>query len=235
MESAREFTLPPGSATHSYDQPAGGSRPDHVVVQVDATASTVDGFAWLMSRRDAEQTHRLASLHQEAAAQHWSWAELTRARLRQLRPRRAEVNELGAAYLSHLSPGVGEAIQSMRRAGMSISLASDVGAEALFGVAAALGVSPSELQAPRLRFDAIGAYVGCDVPAASHVGSSDAASPGPVSGARTWYVGTRRSAMFAPRAADAFVLYTALVAHEGRADAAASVDSFADLVALALR
>ena len=234
MESAREFTLP-SAVGLSYE--AGvhtGPRPEHVVFQVDTTVSTIDGFAWLAGRRDPASARGMDALHQEASVQRWSWADLTRARLRQLRPRRAEVNELGAAYLAALSPGIGEAIQSLRRAGISVSLASDVAAEALFGVGAALGVSPEELYAPRLRFDAIGAYVGCDADTSRYGGSGDV----PLSKeaeSHTWFVGTRRSAMFAPRSTDVFVFYSATVAREGRSDAVATVATFRELAAIALR
>jgi hypothetical protein len=238
MEPARE--RPSSSAGESlpysvdrHDHPY--RRPEAVVLQVDATVSAIDGLAWLTSRRDTEMGHRLAALDREASEQGWRWAELTRARLKHLRPRRAEINELGAAYLAALTPGVVEAVAALRRAGVSIALASDVAAEALFGVATALGVSPDELEAPRLRFDAIGAYVGCDVGGVRTSDWNDATSFPTQAAARTVFVGTRRSEMFAPRATDTFIAFSGVVAREGRADAKATVDSFHDLATLVLR
>lgn len=239
MESAHEHTSPIAGAALPYSPDRHGAavvRPDTIVLQVDATVSGIDGFAWLTNRRDEECGARMATLQREASIQGWTWAELTQARLKQLRPRRAEVNELGSAYLAFLTPGVVDAVSALRRAGVSVALASDVAAEALFGVATALGVSPDELHAPRLRFDAIGAFVGSDVPA----GRADEPADGSAhraSGASTqrWFVGTRRSALFAPRGTDAFVAFSGVVARDGRTDAFATIASFADLTALALR
>jgi hypothetical protein len=239
MESAGELSVPRAREAGAYSverRDASGRRPDAVVLQVDATVSAIDGLAWLAARRDAAAGERLAALQREAAAQRWGWADLTRARLKQLRPRRAEVNELGAAYLAALVPGAVDAARALRRAGIAVCLASDVAAEALFGVATALGVSPNELYAPRLRFDAIGAYVGCDLNTARVDDASDATgSPASASAAHTMFVGTRRSAVFAPRLTDDFVAFSGVVAREGVSDAVATVATFPELVAVALR
>jgi hypothetical protein len=238
MESARELSPGLGEAgSYSVERREGaGARPDAIVLQVDATVSAIDGLTWLAARRDAATVDRLSALQREAAAQRWGWADLTRARLKQLRPRRAEVNELGAAYLAALVPGAVQAAQALRRAGISVSLASDVAAEALFGIATALGVSPNELYAPRLRFDAIGAYVGCDLNTARVDDANDATgSPSLASTARTMFVGTRRTAVFAPRLTDDFIAFAGVVAREGVPDALATVATFPELVEVALR
>jgi hypothetical protein len=238
MESARELSPRLGEAgSYSVERREGaGARPDAIVLQVDATVSAIDGLAWLAARRDAATADWLAELQREAAAQRWGWADLTRARLKRLRPRRAEVNELGAAYLAALVPGAVEAARALRRAGIAVSLASDVAAEALFGIATALDVSPNELYAPRLRFDAIGAYVGCDLNTARVDDVNDATgSPSPASNARTMFVGTRRTAVFAPRLTDDFIAFAGVVAREGVSDALVTVATFPELVEVALR
>jgi hypothetical protein len=233
MDAARELTSPLGGAAlpYSVERHATAGRPETIVLQVDASVSGVDGLTWLTGRRDASCGAQLAALQTRDS----SWAEVTQARLKLLRPRRAEINELGAAYRAALVPGAADAVAALRRAGVSVKLASDVAAEALFGVAAALGVGPDELLAPHLRFDAIGAFVGSAMPASDLLDDVDE-SPDLARGARVrWFVGTRRSAMFAPRGADAFVAFTGVVAREGLGDALASVSSFGDLTALALR
>lgn len=239
MEPARDVTSSAAGAALPYSverHNAPVRRPETVVLQVDATVSSLDGLAWLIEQREAEVAQRLAALDREAAAQRWSWAELVRARLKLLRPRRAEINELGAAYLTTLSPGAADAASALRRAGITVTLASDVAAEALFGVATALGVSPNELYAPRLRFDAIGAYLGCDL---NTTRPDDEGSHAPhrlgASSARTLFVGTRRSAAFAPRGTDDFVAFSGVVAQEGRPEALATIASFHDLAPLVLR
>ena len=239
MESVPELSTPPFGAAASYSadrREAAGRRPDGVVLQVDATVSGVDGLAWLAGRRDAVTATQLAELQQTAATQRWGWADLTRARLKLLRPRRAEVNELGAAYLAALVPGAAEAAQALRRAGVAISLASDVAAEALFGIATALGISPNELYAPRLRFDAIGAYVGCDLNTARMDDVLDATgSPAPAGSTRTTFVGTRRTAVFAPRLTDDFIAFSGVVAREGVTDGILTVATFPELIEVVLR
>jgi hypothetical protein len=238
MESAPEFTSPVvgDSLPYSADRPAAASRRhEAVVLQVDSTVSTIDGLAWLTNRRGSEMGLRLAALRREAAEQRWGWAELTRARLKHLRPRRAEINELGAAHLAALTPGVADAVADLRRAGVAVWLASDVAAEALFGVATALGVSPNELYAPRLRFDAIGAFVSCDLNSARAEDEVDVTGVRPGSAKlRTLFVGTGRSAVFAPRVTDDFVAFSG-VAAGGSSDAVATISGFEDLAALVLR
>jgi hypothetical protein len=237
MEPARELRSPDAGEALPYSVDHADHRlrrPELVVLQVDGTVSAIDGLAWLTSRRNSETAHGIDALLHEAAEQRWSWAELTRARLKHLRPRRAEINELGAAYLAALTRGAVESVSALRRAGISITLASDVAAEALFGVATALGVSPNELQAPRIRFDAIGAYVGCDLGAVAAAASDPTGYRAATSSPRTLFVGTRRSEMFAPRGTDTFIAFSGVVALEGPSDAKASVSSFQDLTALVL-
>lgn len=240
MESARDvLSTQVGDGLHYSDRQGGPAhRPETVVLQVDATISGIDGLTWLSSRRDAASAAFLVSLQREAVEGTWSAATHARARLAHLRPRRAEVNELGSAYLAALTPGAVAAVQAFRRAGIAVALASDVGAEALFGVATALGVSPDELRAPRLRFDALGAYVGCDLSGSGAELDDDSASGAPAAVTaprRTLFVGTRRSPVFAPRGSDAFIAFSGVVAREGRPDGETSVSSFHDLTALVLR
>ncbi|MEO7713657.1 MAG: hypothetical protein ABIV10_12150 [Gemmatimonadaceae bacterium] len=237
MESARDVL-----STHvRHDLPysdrlaTSAHRPESVVLQVDGTISGVDGLTWLSSRRDAASAAYLVALKKESLEAGWSAAAHARARLAHLRPRRAEVNELGAAYLAALTPGAAAAVQSFRRAGIAVALASEVGAESLFGVATALGVSPDELRAPRLRFDALGAYVGSDLAASDVEVVEDSEWRASTASRRTVWVGTRRTPVFAPHATDAFIAFSGVVARDGRPDAETSVSSFHDLTALLLR
>jgi hypothetical protein len=233
MESARELSSSRLDAAlpYSVDRHA-AAIPETVLLQVDATVSRVDGLSWLLARRGSAARAEMAELQRRSAAHGENAADLALARLRVLRPRRAEVNELGAAYAASLAPGAIETVATLRRAGVGVLLVSDVAAEALFGVAAALGVGPDELHAPHLRFDAIGAFLGCAAPAsdrATRTGGSGVAM-------RTrWLVGTHRPATFASRPADAFVTFTGSVAREGGADGLATVSSFSELAALLLR
>jgi phosphoserine phosphatase len=231
MESAREYTPlrsdhPP--AGHEWTE-ASGASVDAVVLQVDATVSNVHGLAWLIERRDDGILTRLSELHAQAREAGWSWAELAHARLAVLRPRRAEINALGQAYAGGMLPGAVETTRRLRRAGVSVTIASEVAQEALFGVANALGLGTDEILAPRLRFDTLGAYVGCDVAALLRDRAEREEN-----GARTIYVGTRHSEMLAPTDADSFVAFTGVVAREGVPSAARSVETFMELGTLLL-
>ncbi|MFL5605935.1 MAG: hypothetical protein ACJ8AD_05780 [Gemmatimonadaceae bacterium] len=229
MESAQEYTpLETDRVSASRDwSDASNSAIDTVVLQVDATVSNVHGLAWLIERRDDGILTRLSELHAQGKEAAWSWAELSRARLAVLKPRRAEINALGQAYVGGMLPGVVETTRRLRRAGISVTIASEVAQEALFGVANALGLGTDEILAPRLRFDTLGAYVGCDVSALLR----DRAERDAL-GERTVYVGTRQSQMLGPADAGAFVAFTGVVAREGLPAASRSVDTFADLTAL---
>jgi hypothetical protein len=104
-----------------------------------------------MAQRDASFLARLSELQADARAEEWTDAQLVCARLAMIRPRRAEVNALGRAYLDALAPGAIDAAHRLRSAGVAIGLSSDVAAESLFGVATALGVMPEDLYAPTVR------------------------------------------------------------------------------------
>lgn len=228
MESAREFASRHADALSTRPERADlSSGVDAVVLQVDATVSNVHGLAWLIERRDDGVLTRLSELHAQAKEAAWSWVELSRARLAVLRPRRAEINALGQAYVAGILPGVEETTRRLRRAGIAVTIASEVAQEALFGVANALGLGTDEILAPRLRFDTLGAYVGCDVSGLLR----DRAERDKLGG-RTVYVGTRQSEMLAPTDAGAFVAFTGVVAREGVPSPSRAVESFAELGAL---
>ena len=213
---------------------AAAPRPNHarastragdetVVLHVDGTVTGIQGLAWLAASRDVATHARLADLQVAAMAGGWSRAEFARARQSCLRPRRSEVNALGRAYLEAIAPGAVDAAHRMRRAGVGVELSGEVGVEAMLGLADALGVTPDAIHAPHLRFDALGAYTGCDLsPRAS------------ARGVMRTFVGTRQAELLVQGDADQFVRYTGFVAHEGPSGAA-SVASFAELATLVTR
>lgn len=234
MEFAHDYTplrSDAASAARLERGDAATSSPEAVVLQVDATVSNIHGLAWLMERRDAGILARLSELQAEAKEAGWSLAELSRARLSLLKPRRAEINALGQAYLGSMLPGAVDAVRRLRRAGISVAIASEVAHEALFGVANALGLGTAEIIAPRLRFDTLGAYVGCDVSALVAASASDESDLRSTI-AHTVFVGTRPSELLAPTERDSFVAFTGVVAREGLPPAQRSVDNFADLALL---
>jgi phosphoserine phosphatase len=239
MESARDYTpyrSDVASTPRRERHDSSGRRVDVVVLQVDSTVSAIHGLAWLIERRDPSVLTRLSELQTEAREKGWTSTDVARARLSVLRPRREEINALGQAYLGAMLPGAAEAAHRLRRAGISVALASEVAAEALFGVANALGVGPSDIQAPHLRFDALGAYVSSSSPARLAEDEGDTADYGASEQAtRTLFVGTRPPELLTQTERDSFVAFTGVVAREGGAsDAHETIGSFAELPELVL-
>jgi hypothetical protein len=201
-----------------------------VVLQVDATVSRCHGLAWLIAQREASLLTRLSALYAEGKDEGWSPDDFTRARLATLRPRRAEINRLGRAYLDELAPGVIDAAHRMRRAGIAVELSSEVAIEALFPVAAALGITPAALHGPSLRFDALGAYRGCDVK--PRILATERERDLRDGQPRTLYVGTAQSDLAIDAARELFLSFTGFVTVEGKAPASDSIASFDELAAL---
>jgi len=192
-----------------------------IVLQVDSAVTRVHGLAWLTNQREAAVLRRLADLQAEASAGAWSAERLVSARLGVIRPRRSEINALGQEYLRGLAPDVVEAAHRIRRSGISVGLASDVAVEALFGVATALGVTPEDIEAPTVRFDALGFYTSSDV-----TRRTGASRLGRV------FIGARPPE-FGVRSEDAFIRYTGFVQQDG-AVATPILDSVASYAELAL-
>jgi hypothetical protein len=220
----------------SFDRLAGDTRAvvreaGTVMLQVDSAVSRIHGLAWLTDQRESAVLLRLAEVQAEAVANAWPPEQLVCARLSVIRPRRAEINALGRAYLDALAPGVAEAAHRIRRSGIAVGLASDVAGEALFGLATALGVTPEDIWAPTLRFDALGFHTGSEV-----VRRSSSATDGFTSVAGRdgrVYVGARPPELGMQRG-DAFIRFTGFVEQDGKVSTPAldSVGSFAELATL---
>jgi hypothetical protein len=231
-----EFAEPSPSTMYAAALPVGRMRPrprlsdvSAVVLQVDATVTRIHGLAWLTAQRDSATLGRLAELRLEGMANGWSSADHIRARIACLRPRRAEINALGRAYLDAMATDVIDVAHRLRRAGIAVELSGEVAVEALFGVADALGVTPHEIHAPRLRFDALGAFSGCEVPSRPFgVGQGGGPTPGR---SRRVFVGTSQPEPHLDQERDPFVRYTGFVAHEG-VTTGETVASFTELEAL---
>lgn len=221
----------------SFDRLAGETRSiirqaGIVMLQVDATVSRIHGLAWLTAQRDTAILLRLAEVQGEATAEGWTPEQLVAARLSVIRPRRSEINALGRAYLDALAPGVAEATHRIRRSGITVGLSSDVAVEALFGVATALGVTPEDIQAPTLRFDALGFFTGSELSRRASAGLEEGLSP-LVDRAGRVYIGARPSELGMQRN-DAFIRFTGFVEQDGHIATPAldSVGSFAELATL---
>ncbi|MDB4885195.1 MAG: hypothetical protein JWN79_633 [Gemmatimonadetes bacterium] len=220
--------LQPDSPRGGLTSLRGRLRDAVIVLQADGAVTGIHGLSWLIGRRDEATQRRLTELQLVAMAEGWSPAEFDGARLGVLRPRRAEVNALGRAYLAAVTPGAVDAAHRLRTAGVALELSGEVGVEAMLGLADELGVTPDGIHAPRLRFDALGAFVGVE---ASRRAPSIANEAGPLNRPRRAFVGTRASELLVDPERDLFLRFTGVVAHEGPGRGE-SIASFADLVSL---
>lgn len=220
----------------SFDRLLGDTRSlirhaSAVILQVDATVSRINGMGWLMAQRDASLLSRLSELHAEARAEGRSAEQLICARLAMIRPRRAEVNALGRAYLDALAPSAVDAAHRLRSAGVAVGLSSDMAVEALFGVATALGITPEDIYAPTIRFDALGSFTSCELtPRARGVADGNGGS---ARGGRV-YIGAQPP-MLGLGSGDVYVRFTGFVERDGASEPGEmdNVGSFNELAALA--
>ena len=133
-----------------------------VVLDVDSTVSGIEGIDWLAARRGDVIARRVADLTSNAMQGGVALEHVYGLRLNAIRPRRDEVDALARAYVDALAPGALETIDRLRRLSVQIVLVSGGLRHALLRMALHLGLSPSDVHAVALRFDAGGAYQGYD-------------------------------------------------------------------------
>ena len=83
-------------------------------------------------------------------------------RLDAIRPTVADVAALAAAYRDAVAAGAGEALASLRAAGVAIQVVSGGLREAILPLATALGIADGAVHAVAVRFDERGEYAGVD-------------------------------------------------------------------------
>jgi len=133
-----------------------------VVLDVDSTVSGIEGIDWLAARRGDLVARRVADLTNNAMQGGVPLEEVYGLRLNAIRPRREEVDALSRAYVDAIAPGAILTIERLRRLGVQIALVSGGLRHALLRLALHLGLSPSDVHAVSLHFDAGGAYQGYD-------------------------------------------------------------------------
>jgi phosphoserine phosphatase len=133
-----------------------------VVLDVDSTVSGIEGIDWLAARRGDVVARRVADLTNTAMQGGVPLEDVYGLRLNAIRPRREEVDALSRAYVDAIAPGALQTIDRLRRLGVQIVLVSGGLRDALLRLALHLGLSPGDVHAVALRFDAGGAYHGFD-------------------------------------------------------------------------
>jgi phosphoserine phosphatase len=130
-----------------------------VILDVDSGISRIDGLSWLAARRGDVIARRVAVLlPQIRAGDGQAYAEC----LALIRPRRDDVDALSRAYVDALVPDGVDAIAQLRRRGVRVVVVSRGPRHAMYRLAFRLAIDLDDVHAMRIRFDALGAYVGFD-------------------------------------------------------------------------
>jgi phosphoserine phosphatase len=141
---------------------AGAPRFRSVVLDVDSTLSGVEGIDWLAACRGEDLARTIGELTQAAMQGGVPLEQVYAQRLAKIRPRRDEIEALSHEYISRLATGAQEAIHGFLHAGVQVQLVSGGLRPALLRLAYHIGLSPGDVHAVSIRFDAVGAYVGYD-------------------------------------------------------------------------
>jgi phosphoserine phosphatase len=133
-----------------------------VVIDVDSTLCGVEGIDFLAERRGSEISSQIVALTDRAMKGEIPLESVYGRRLTMIRPTRADIDALAAAYEGSVAPGAPEAIAAMRSAGVHLVLVSGGIREAILPVARRLGFADDDLHAVSLRFNQGGDYAGFD-------------------------------------------------------------------------
>jgi phosphoserine phosphatase len=133
-----------------------------VILDVDSTLTSVEGIAWLATRRGEEVTTAVDAMTNDAMTGALPLDAVYAKRLALVRPSRSDLSALASAYSAGLMPGAQDAIRTLREAGVHLALVSGGLREAILPFAAELGFMARDVHAVELRFTADGAYNGFD-------------------------------------------------------------------------
>lgn len=207
-----------------------------VVLDVDSTLSAIEGIQWLAKRCDEEVRRRIAAQTEAAMSGDIDLESVYAERLAVVRPTRADIAALGAAYVDAISPGAVEAIAAVRAAGVRVVVVSGGLRQAVVPLAAYVGIPESDVHAVSLRFSSEGSYAGFDTSSPLYRSGGkprcveSLALPSPVIA-----IGDGMTDAELRGTVSSFVAFTGITRHE-RVVAAADgvITSFAELPALVL-
>ena len=134
------------------------SRFASVVFDADSTLASIEGIDWLGAQRGEAVGEVIRTLTDRAMAGELPLEQVYAERLEAIRPTRAEIEQLSAAYIAAIEPGARELLQSLQLAGVKVVVVSGGLRDALLPMAALLGVAAEDVYAVDLAFDAAGHY-----------------------------------------------------------------------------
>jgi phosphoserine phosphatase len=207
-----------------------------VVIDVDSTLSQIEGIEWLAGRCEASVRERIAVTTDAAMRGDIPLEAVYGERLALVKPTRAEVRALGAAYIDAIAPGAREAIAAFQQAGVRVAIVSGGLRDAILPLADHVGVPHELVCAVRLQFDDHDGYLDYDrsSPVTRRGGKPDAVRglglPAPALA-----VGDGITDAELRGVVDRFVAFTGVVRHE-RVVALADdvVTHFSELVSLVI-
>jgi phosphoserine phosphatase len=128
-----------------------------VFFDVDSTLVTIEGIDVL-----AGGNSEIAALTDAAMNGEIALDAVYAKRLDIIQPTREQVEALGARYVSSLTPGAKETIDTLRDNGAIVHLVTAGIAQAIAPLAAHLGIAPRNVHAVALKFDDDGRYADFD-------------------------------------------------------------------------
>ncbi len=131
-----------------------------VVLDVDSTISAIEGIDWLAALRDQRTADAVAALTADAMESRVSLDDVYHRRLDLIRPTRDEIATLSQVYITTALPGVREAIDAWRAAGVRVLLVSGGLRDAILPLAGWLGIETQDLHAVDIVYDAAGTAIG---------------------------------------------------------------------------
>jgi len=202
-----------------------------VVLDVDSTLSGVEGIDWLAACRGDAMARAVAEMTRAAMQGGVPLEQVYGRRLAKIRPRHDEIEALSHVYVERVAPGAVDVIHRMQRAGIQVQLVSGGLRPALLRLAYHVGLSPGDVHAVPIHFDAVGAYTDYDAssPLTRSSGKRDVvrglALDGPVIA-----VGDGVTDVAMREAVDSFAAFTGFVQRQPVIDAADdTVASFSEL------
>ncbi len=123
-----------------------------LILDVDSTLSGIEGIDWLARRRDRAVAEAIEALTARAMDGEIPLEAIYEERLKIIRPTVAEIAALADAYIAARAPGVEEALDAFRDAGVRLVVVSGGIRQAILALTRTLGFPDDDVDAVTLRF-----------------------------------------------------------------------------------
>lgn len=131
-----------------------------IVFDVDSTLSGVEGIDWLAARRGPEIARWSAELTERAMNGEIPIESVYGERMRAVKPRKDEIDQLGRLYVERIASGARETFGEFRAKNIDLVMVSGGLREAILPLAGELGVEAERVFAVSVYFDERGRYAG---------------------------------------------------------------------------